>query len=115
MERMTYKRDGQWCVNGIDGGLTSDRFANYWGKSVDRLAAYEGTELSPEQIQEAVDILKASFFDVDLPKELVSWVERCTWHIRKCNELRTQLDKYEALGTVEELAEMKFRLEGLEK
>lgn len=30
-------------------------------------------------------------------------------------ELRTQLDKYEALGTVDELAEMKGRLAGLEK
>lgn len=80
-----------------------------------RLAAYEDTGLSPEQIQEAVDLLNDSFYDADIPKELISWVERCTWHVRKCNELRTQLDKYEVLGTVDELTEMKFRLEGLEK
>lgn len=83
--------------------------------ATERLAAYEDTGLSPKQIQEAVDLLNDSFYDVDIPKELMSWVERCTWHVRKCNELRTQLDKYEALGTVEELAEMKFRLEGLDK
>lgn len=43
-----------------------------------RLAAYENTGLSPEQIQEAVDLLNDSFYDADIPKELMSWVERCT-------------------------------------
>ena len=71
--------------------------------------------LTPEQIQEAVDLLNDSFYDADIPKELLSWVERCTWHVRKCNELHAELEKYRALGSVEDLTEMKFRLEGLEK
>lgn len=57
-----------------------------------RLAAYEDTGLTPEEIQEAVDLFPGSD---DLPKEIKSWVERCTWHCRKCAELRAKLDKYE--------------------
>lgn len=111
--RYTYKYKGEWCVDGINGKLISDNFANYQGASVDKLAAYEDTGLSPEHIQEAVDILNNSFHGTDIPKELMSWVERCTWHVRKCNELRDMLDRYEALGTIDELTEMKLRLEGL--
>ncbi len=113
MGRMTYQHDGRWCIDGKK--ITSDRQANCWGAAIDLLAAYENTGLSPEQIQEAVDLLNASFYDADIPKELLSWVERCTWHVRKCNELRIELEKYQALGSVEELIEMKSRLEGLEK
>lgn len=113
MERLTYQNGGHWCIDGKK--TVSDTQANLWGTTVNRLAAYESTGLSPEQIQEAVDLLNDSFYDADIPKELLSWVERCTWHVRKCNELHAELEKYRALGSVEDLAEMKFRLEGLEK
>lgn len=113
MGRMTYQHDGHWCIDGKK--TVSDTQANCWGAAIDLLAAYENTGLTPEQIQEAVDLLNDSFYDADIPKELLSWVERCTWHVRKCNELHTELEKYRALGSVEYLAEMKFRLEGLEK
>lgn len=83
--------------------------------AIERLAAYEDTGLTPEQIQEAVDLLNDSLYEADVPQELLSWVERCTWHVRKCNELRIELEKYQALGSIEELIEMKSRLEGLEK
>ena len=113
MERLTYEHDGRWCIDGKQ--TVSDTQANCWGSAADRLAAYENTGLTPEQIQEAVDLLNDSFYDADIPKELLSWVERCTWHVRKCNELHTELEKYRALGSLEDLTEMKFRLEGLEK
>lgn len=120
MERLTNIVEGVTVYvgpgNEHDGGsIHAELYPGQVRTVMQRLAAYENTSLSPEQIQEAVDLLNNSFYDADIPKELMSWVERCTWHVRKCNELRTQLDKYEALGTVEELAEMKFRLEGLEK
>lgn len=61
--------------------------------ALNSLAAYEDTGLEPEEIQEAVDLFKG-WKDADIPKELKSWVERCTWHVRKCKELRRELDEY---------------------
>lgn len=61
--------------------------------ALNSLAAYEDTGLEPEEIQEAVDLFK-DWKDADIPKELKSWVERCTWHVRKCEELRRELDEY---------------------
>lgn len=60
---------------------------------LNRLAAYEDTGLTPEEIQQAVDLFK-DWRNADIPKELKSWVERCTWHVRKCEELRRELDEY---------------------
>lgn len=48
MGRLTYMHDGKWCINGVNGKLTGDNQANYWGEAVDKLAAYENTGLSPE-------------------------------------------------------------------
>ena len=111
MERLTRRMCGGWgVVEGCELSTLQGMRA-----VTNKLAAYENTGLSPEQIQEAVDLLNDSFYDADIPKELLSWVERCTWHVRKCNELHAELEKYRALGSVEDLAEMKFRLEGLEK
>lgn len=56
------------------------------------LAAYENTGLSPKDIQEAVDIVSSVFAASDLPTELKSWAERCTWHIEQCGKLRKKLD-----------------------
>lgn len=44
MDRLTYKYDDKWCINGINGKLISDKHANYWGEAIDRLAAYEDLE-----------------------------------------------------------------------
>jgi hypothetical protein len=50
MERLTYKFQGQNLTNEINGSwLTSP--AQFYGTSVDRLAAYEDTGLMPEGIQ----------------------------------------------------------------
>lgn len=85
MDRLTIRlKDGHAGVL----GYTPD-----WAVA-DRLADYEDTGLTPEEIQEAVDLFK-DWKDADIPKELQSWVERCTWHVRKCEELRRELDKYE--------------------
>lgn len=65
----------------------------YRQQAIERLAAYEDTGLEPEEIQEAVDLFK-DWKDADMPKEMKSWVERCTWHVRKCEELRRELDEY---------------------
>lgn len=102
---------GEVCEGREDEGCEGCPLAT----AINKLAAYENTGLSPEQIQEAVNLLNDSFYDADIPKELLSWVERCTWHVRKCNELHTELEKYRSLGSVEQLEEMKARLEGLEK
>lgn len=64
MDRLTYKHDDNWCINGLNGKLISDKYANYWGKAVDRLAAYEDTELTPEEFRESVD------FTLELNKKL---------------------------------------------
>ena len=58
----------------------------------EEFAAYKATGLTAEEIQEAVDLYPGSD---DVAREIKSWVERCTWHVRKCNELRYALDKYE--------------------
>lgn len=93
MKRLTYKIDGVWRIKGVNGKLVSDIYGNHSGEAVDRLAEYEDTGLEPKDIQEAVDLFK-DFKDADIPKELKSWVERCTWHARKCEELLRELDKY---------------------
>lgn len=58
---------------------------------VDRLARYEDTGLEPDEIQEAVDLV--TFSGADIPQELKRWVERCTWHVRKCDQLHAELDR----------------------
>ena len=88
--------------------------------AVNLLAAYEDTGLSPEDIQEAVNLF-ADLKDADIPKELKSWVERCAWHVRKCEELRKELEEHRCkvkntldseIDYVEfELAEIKARQE----
>lgn len=88
--------------------------------AVNLLVAYEDTGLSPEDIQEAVNMF-AGWKDAGIPQELKSWVERCTWYVRKCEELRNELEQYKCkikdiltseMDYVEfELAEIKARQE----
>lgn len=44
MERFTYKHNDEWCVNGVNGKISSDNQANYWGEAINRLAEYEDLE-----------------------------------------------------------------------
>ena len=44
------------------------------------LAEYRKTGLSAADIQEAANLLNNTIHG-DLPAELKSWVERCTWHV----------------------------------
>lgn len=64
-----------------------------------RLAEYENTGLEPKEIQEAVDLFKDWKDADDIPKELKSWVERCTWHVRECWRLSRELDEYKKAET----------------
>lgn len=50
MERLTYKHDGKWCINGANGKLTSDNKGNHWGEAVDRLAEYENADVEGRMI-----------------------------------------------------------------
>lgn len=47
MGRLTYMHDGKWCINGVNGKLTGDNQANYWGGAIDQLAAYENSKMEP--------------------------------------------------------------------
>ena len=90
MKRLTEKDESLCTCCGGTGHCSTD--CSY-KQIYDRLAEYENTGLTPEDIQEAVDLFK-EWKDADVPKELKSWVERCTWHVRKCEELRRELDEY---------------------
>ena len=53
MERLTYFKDGYWRVN-FSG-------VQYQADFVDRLAAYEDTGLTPEQVENAKTIIESAF------------------------------------------------------
>ena len=62
-------------------------------EALNKLSDYEDTGLTPDEIQEAVDLFKGS---EDVPLELKKWVQRCTWHVKKCEELRKELEMQKA-------------------
>lgn len=92
MERLTNKEcaDSERKVyqEGLERGYKRDYHIDLFLK----LAAYEDTGLSPEDIQEAVNIVSHVFAASDIPTELKSWAERCTWHVKQCDKLRHKLD-----------------------
>jgi len=97
-ERHTNKKDGYYMKCSAECFAFDD--CNDCAKLyeiIDRLAAYEDTGLEPGQIKEAVDLLEdtISMSKVEPPKALMDWIERCTWHVRKCDELREELEQYE--------------------
>ena len=57
---------------------------------LDELREYKTTGITANDIQEVVDLLSEARPN-DLPAELKSWAERCTWHVRKCMELEVQI------------------------
>lgn len=56
------------------------------------LAEYRRTGLKAADIQEAVNLLNDTIHPTSLPEELKSWVERCTWHVKRCAELHKEAD-----------------------
>ena len=73
MERLTYFDGGKWRLKIGD--------TEYSGEAVDRLAAYEGTGLEPEEILSAVDMAKIA----------------CALH---------ELNAYKELGPIDRLREL---------
>lgn len=59
---------------------------------IDRLAAYENTGVSPEELQEVVNLF-VEFVDPDVPAELKKWMDRCVWHVKKCNEQSSKIER----------------------
>lgn len=104
MARLTYRDESGKAWAKLSTSATAEESMKFGRLSLDCLAAYEDTGLEPGEIQEAVNLFPRK--DADIPTELKNWVERCTWHVKKCNELRKELNVYQALGTVEELAEL---------
>ncbi len=106
MKRLTGKCDGKMSISLKANGCEKDAWSlsdkHLFGIVADRLAAYENTGLEPEDIQEAVDLF-ADYKDADIPTEIKEWVKRCTWHVKKCNELRKRLSEYEAIGSPDRL------------
>ncbi|MCB6366619.1 hypothetical protein LI291_10590 [Intestinibacillus massiliensis] len=101
MERLIEIVNGIPTYNGkechYDIGLTAGEMTSSAAREVmTRLAAYEDTGLEPEEIQEAVDLFP--WEDADIPVELKKWVERGTWHVRRCNEYSKKLQAYRASG-----------------
>lgn len=58
----------------------------------DKLAAYENSRVSPQELQEVVDLF-AKFVEPNVPAELKSWMERCVWHVQKCSEQHAEIER----------------------
>lgn len=67
--------------------------------AAERLAAYEETGLEPEEIMEAVKLFSGT--NVDVPKEIIGWVKRATWHCKRLAEL-TRLVSFDRLRQLAE-------------
>lgn len=61
-------------------------------KAIDKLAAYENTGVSPQELQEVVNLF-SEFIEPFVPAELQNWMERCTWHVRKCNDQHAEIER----------------------
>lgn len=61
-------------------------------RAIDKLAAYENTGVSPEELQEVVDLF-SEFVEPFVPAELQNWMERCIWHVQKCNDQRQEIER----------------------
>lgn len=103
MERMTFDFciAGQhcWQVHGADNNLCGEVCEQYGekgcnncplGQAINRLAAYENSRIPPDELQEVADLFK-NVIDDEVPVEVKRWMDRCIWHVQKCNELRKEL------------------------
>ena len=57
----------------------------------EELLAYRRTGLSPQEIQEAVDLFSDT--NATIPEEIKGWVQRAYFHAYKCVELEQQISK----------------------
>ena len=78
-------------------------------KAIDKLAAYENTGVSPRELQQVVDLF-SEFVEPFAPEELQNWMERCVWHVQKCNDQHQEIERLRkeleiANGTVVPAAE----------
>lgn len=90
MKRVTYRTGRGKAAFLLDGKEIT-------GEVAERLAAYEETGLAPEEIQDAVDMFEqvAVHSSFSIPKEVKDWIGRCTWHVRKCDELHVELERFQ--------------------
>lgn len=61
-------------------------------KAIDKLAAYENTGVSSQELQEVVNLF-SEFVEPSVPAELRNWMERCIWHVRKCNDQHAEIER----------------------
>ena len=64
------------------------------GADLAELEAYRKTGLTPKDIQEAVDLFKDT--DQSVPEEIKGWVNRASFHTRKCVEMEEKIKRLEA-------------------
>lgn len=76
------------CRNRSDAGCKGCCIA----EAIDKLAAYENTGISPQELQEVVDLF-AEDVEPFVPAELHNWMERCIWHVQKCNDQRQEIER----------------------
>jgi len=62
MKRYTFIHDGNWCINGVNAQVTGDRHGNYWGPAIDKLAAYENTDVGPVAVETALQLIEKIAF-----------------------------------------------------
>ena len=63
------------------------------GIVIDELMAYRRTGLKPSEIQEAVDLFKDT--NRSVPDEIIGWVQRASFHTRKCAEMEQKIKELE--------------------
>ena len=61
-------------------------------EAIDKLAAYENTGVSPQELQEVVNLF-SEFVEPFVPAELQNWMERCIWHVQKCNDQHQEIER----------------------
>lgn len=90
-----------WQVKGADNELCRDVCqamgdAGCSGcpiaEAIDKLAAYENTGVSPQELQEVVNLF-SEFIEPSVPVELQNWMERCVWHVQKCNDQHQEIER----------------------
>ena len=66
--------------------------------ALNRLKAYEDTGLSPEEIQEVVDLFEKErkVSHAEVPAEVKRWMERCAWRVRKVTEQDKEIERLKA-------------------
>lgn len=66
---------------------------------LEELQAYKDTGVSAQELQDVVDLFtEVTVSNVDIPKELKRWMERCTWPARRCVELKEKLDRADEIA-----------------